>query len=88
MSNKKKYARHVPCDSCGRALPEAIGYKLCPICWQVEKTCSTEGAEHLKALADPKQSSALLLWRVADVLRRSNVEDAEILVRGLEQRIR
>jgi len=85
MTAKKKHARTRPCDSCGRPLPESIGYNLCPVCWQVEKTLEAERAVNLSELADPSRSVGALLWRVADILRRSNVEDAEVLVRRLER---
>ena len=59
--------------------------ELCAVCWQVEKTCASEGVANLAELADPQRSRAALLWRVADVLRRSGVEDGESLVRRLEK---
>lgn len=46
-----------------------------------------EGAVALLALIDPLGSRAALLWRVCDVIRRSCVEDAEVLIRALERNL-
>lgn len=83
---KKKVTR-VPCESCGRAMAKELGYTHCPTCWQVEKVLTLEGAANLSALTDPAHCRAALLWRVSNVIERSGVEDAEILIRRLEQNL-
>ena len=75
----------MPCEACGKKLLEAYGYALCRTCWQAEEVCRREGVASLLELLDPSRS---LLWRVSDVIRRSNVADAEVLVKRLETRIR
>lgn len=69
-------------------MPESVGFHLCPTCWQIEKACKAEGVSSLAEIADPATGRAALLWRVSDIIRRSNVEDAEGLVRRLELEVR
>lgn len=77
----------VPCQSCDRRLPAALGYRFCPTCWNVDVVCTVEGARDIRELADPTKARACLLWRVSDIVRRSGVSDAEDLIRALERRI-
>ena len=83
--SSRKYQTEVPCENCGTGLPEELRYTHCPTCWHVTKTLEREGASHVAELADPHRFVSPLLWRVADIVRRSRVEDAEILIQRLER---
>lgn len=69
---------------CSRLLPAALGYALCPTCWNVDQICRQERVESLAALAEKRYARERLLFRVVDLLRRSMVSDSERLILELE----
>ncbi len=74
----------IPCDNCGRRLRSTyLSETHCPTCFYALRTLQEEGAETFADLAEVLPDE--LIGRVADVLRRSGVEDAERLIRGLER---
>lgn len=81
----RKYQNQVPCESCTRPILAELGYQMCLTCWMAIRTCRRESVTRLDELADPRKATAPLLWRVADILRRSGVEDAEALIEKLER---
>lgn len=85
MTKRRAQPARKPCGGCNRLMLTRYRIELCAVCWQVEKVCTKEAVARLDELADPQRSKAALLWRVADVLRRSGVEDGESLVRRLEK---
>lgn len=69
-------------------LPESLGfYAFCSTCWNVNKVCLDEAVASLHEIATRWRSRQELLWRVADILQRSGVEDADLLLRELERRL-
>jgi len=80
----RKSLGSVACGNCGKMLPRSLNYVLCPPCWNIHTACKDAGVDSLAELADPQRSRQALMWRVASILRRSGVDDAEHLIRLLE----
>lgn len=78
---------YVCLGGCGREVPEPIGtISYCGTCWRVRATLVTERADTLAELLRrgcPRERS---LARIADLIRRSGVDDAEELVSQLRLR--
>jgi hypothetical protein len=61
----------------------ALSY--CEACWFVRETCAREGVLALADLADRRRAREETFGRVCDLIRRSEVEDAERLCLALER---
>ncbi len=71
------------CENCSRRLRSTfLDDSHCPTCYYVLRALDAAGATTTRDLA--RASSSAVLWRVADILRRSCVSDAEELIRQLE----
>jgi hypothetical protein len=72
---------------CARPVPEQIGtISFCGTCWRVREVLLRERAESLAELARrgcPRERS---LARIADLIRRTGVDDAEDLIGQLRLR--
>ena len=81
---------HTCNGGCGVPVPEESGtLSYCGTCWRVSTVLSKENCEHVTELArfEPRHTRGSLLARVSDLLRRTGVDDAETLIRQIEQRL-
>lgn len=88
---KEAAPRHIlpgPCaGECGRTAPgDFRSMAYCHTCWYVRQVCEREGVPHLSVIANDRASRDALLCRISDLLRRTGVEDAELLIRDIERR--
>lgn len=84
---RRKRLPTIQCALCEARLPKSLDRLFCSTCWTVEKVCRAEEVSRLADLADPCRSRAALLWRASDLIRRTGVEDAEVVVRALERNL-